>query len=119
MRVILALIDKFKPHVKAYVEEEKCLFQIKMFVSLPLTRRVCTGPGAGGLCAVWVKKIARYYINTWSRRDHGPHNPATSAKVSRSRVARQSHEGGYYKMFTSWFYYKLSANYGIHLNTSI
>ena len=36
--------------------------------------------------------ISVHYINTWSRRDHVPHNPATSAKVSRSRVARESHE---------------------------
>ena len=29
-------------------------------------------------------KLQTDYINTWSRRDHGPHNPATSAKISRS-----------------------------------
>ena len=33
-----------------------------------------------------MQKTDKNYINTWSRRDHGPHNPATSAKDSRSRV---------------------------------
>ena len=32
----------------------------------------------------------QYYINTWSRRDHGLYNPATSTKVSRSRVVSVS-----------------------------
>ena len=32
-----------------------------------------------------------WIMNTWSRRNHVPHNPATRAKVSRSLVALPSH----------------------------
>ena len=41
---------------------------------------------------VWWNVVLFWWImNTWSRRNHGPHNPATRAKVSRSLVALTSH----------------------------